>query len=428
MASGSRGRGRGSRASGGAPALPPTPAAAPAPALVAVTNPQLVNLPATDLVARLIGCNRRASDFVDVALILAARERRFAEAEARARAAEEDAARLRREIAAEAQIRRLVVDTELGLRAEVRAWQRRAAVAEARLRLQAHAGGVADLLTGEEEGKAQAEEEGCPEEAPLQVVSGKRKEAVASSPDKRLKKLIKLRAEGGSSSNAVLEPEAHAIEEAEAKAEDSLEDRDALAIAIIPIGRDVHDGLEMGINDKQGVGESDDQPEEKTGGEEGFELEPQMNPVALPVVALVNDLPLNDDGTDNEARDLKAAGGQENETELVRTAAAYAQRSGDNDSGDDESLENGVLEMEGPHAAGATRSGASRGLPKETPLEKGGDLQDGVQSPQGEREADDSCQCLAAQPEVLPLRASAERVGIYVEEHPDDDDKDAPQQ
>ncbi|CAN6198977.1 unnamed protein product [Urochloa humidicola] len=408
MASGSRGHGRGSRARGGAPALPPAPAAAPAPALVAVTNPQLVNLPATDLVARLIGCNRRASDFVDVALILSSRERRFAEAEARARAAEEVAARLRREIAAEAQIRHAVATTELRLRAEIRAWQSRATVAEARLRLQAHAGGGVADLAGEEEGKEQEEEQGRPEDA---AVSGKRKEAVALSPDKRLKKLIKLRAEGGSCSNAVLpESEADAIDEAEV---DACEDQDALAI--VPVGRD-----------KQGVGEDDDQPEEKTGGEtEGFELEPQMNPVALPVVAPVNDLPLNDDGIGIEAsRDLRAAGGQEKETELARTAAAYAQGSADND---DEPPENGALEMEGSHAV-ATRSEATRGLPKEPPLEKGVDLQDGVQSPQGEREAADSCQCLAAQPEAhAPL--PKESVPVDVEERPDDDDdKGAPQQ
>ncbi|CAL5072758.1 unnamed protein product [Urochloa decumbens] len=381
MASGSRGRGRGrgSRAArGGAPPPAVAAAAAPAlpPALAALSDPHLATLPAVDLVSRLIGCNRRASDFVDVALVLAARERRLADAEARARAAEEDAARLRRQIAAEAQVRRLVAEMELGLRAEIRAWQRRAAQAEARLiRFQAHA--QADLTGGGEAGKAQAEEE----EAPLQAaVSGKRKEAAAaSSPDKRLKKLIKLPAGGGCcSSNAAVLPESEAdttIDEAED--EDAREDQDALEIA--PLGRDVHGGLEMGTDDDdmQGIG---------------------------------NDLlPLNDGGIGIEAAtDLKAAGGHEKEPdELARTAAASAQGSGDNyDSANNDVLpENGaVMDMEVSHAA-ATRS--------------------------GERGAGDSCQCLAAEPQVMPvLYAPLPKESVDdVEERPrHDDDKDAPQQ
>ncbi|CAN6205346.1 unnamed protein product [Urochloa humidicola] len=350
MASGSS-RGRGSRARGGAP---PTPSRAAAPAPAAVYDPQLASLPATDLVARLIGCNRRASDFVDVALVLAARERRHAEAEARARAAEEDAARLRREIAAEAQIRRLVVETELGLRAEIRAWQGRAAQAEARLLLQAHAhahahagGVVAENLTGEEEGKAQAaEEEGRREVA---AVSGKRKEAMALSPDNRLKKLIKLRAEAGSCSNAIDEAEAEdAIDEA--KAED--------ALAIMPVvGRDVHDGVEMETNNKEGAGE-DDQPEDKIRGEKQEDFE-HANPVAF-AMAPGHDLPVKNDGISMKARGMKAAGGGL-EPEVGRTAPpAYAQGSGDDES----------LEMEGSHAAAATSSEATRGLPKEPPRDE----------------------------------------------------------
>ncbi|CAL5072759.1 unnamed protein product [Urochloa decumbens] len=412
MASGSRGRGRGrgSRAArGGAPPPAVAAAAAPAlpPALAALSDPHLATLPAVDLVSRLIGCNRRASDFVDVALVLAARERRLADAEARARAAEEDAARLRRQIAAEAQVRRLVAEMELGLRAEIRAWQRRAAQAEARLiRFQAHA--QADLTGGGEAGKAQAEEE----EAPLQAaVSGKRKEAAAaSSPDKRLKKLIKLPAGGGCcSSNAAVLPESEAdttIDEAED--EDAREDQDALEIA--PLGRDVHGGLEMGTDDDdmQGIGE-DDQPEDKTRGEPE-EFEPEINPVALVVVAPGNDLlPLNDGGIGIEAAtDLKAAGGHEKEPdELARTAAASAQGSGDNyDSANNDVLpENGaVMDMEVSHAA-ATRS--------------------------GERGAGDSCQCLAAEPQVMPvLYAPLPKESVDdVEERPrHDDDKDAPQQ
>nr|TKW34710.1 hypothetical protein SEVIR_2G323800v2 [Setaria viridis] len=310
MASGSSGHG--SSAHGGAPS---GGAAAPSPDAAFHGARRLANLPAADLVGYLIRRNRRASDFVDVALVLTARERRLAEAEARARAAEEAAARLRGEMAArerraaEAQdlTRRLAAAAEERLQAEIRASQRRATEAEARL--QAYAGGhdhrdiappsrwslkwTADsALTDDEEEETQAEEE----EAPLQVASGKRKEAVASSPGKLLKKL-KLWAWGGSScSNAVPESEADTTDEGEAEDPWPAWEEDEDALAIIPGGYDLQDALEE-TETKQGVGEHD-QPEDKMGGEpERFEHEPE-NPVALAVVTPGNDLPPNDDGVE----------------------------------------------------------------------------------------------------------------------------------
>ncbi|OEL37071.1 hypothetical protein BAE44_0001913 [Dichanthelium oligosanthes] len=274
MASGYRGCG--SRARGGALAR----AAAPAPpAPVPIPDPQLADLPAADLIGHLIRRNCRGSDFVGVALVLAARERRLADAEARIRAADEAEGRLLAEIAArersaaeatEAQIRCLVAATatEVRLQAEIHAWQRRAAEAEGRL--QAYVGGrdhhevawednqqqepalpapvlQAELhdqgaevgvlgiavLTGHEE-EAQVEEEGRREETPLLVVSGKRKEFVVSFEGKEAdedhgtasSKKLKLR--GGRCSCAASESEANTIDEAEA--EDGWEDQYALAI------------------------------------------------------------------------------------------------------------------------------------------------------------------------------------------------------
>ncbi|CAL5072761.1 unnamed protein product [Urochloa decumbens] len=76
-----------------------------------LSNPELATLPAAELVVHLFN-HRRASDFADVALVLAARESRLAEAEA--------------------QIRR-GGEKEERLLAEIRAWERRATEAEALL-------------------------------------------------------------------------------------------------------------------------------------------------------------------------------------------------------------------------------------------------------------------------------------------------------
>ncbi|CAL5082920.1 unnamed protein product [Urochloa decumbens] len=81
--------------------------------LGSLSNPELASLPAAELVVHLYN-HRRASDFADVALVLAARESRLAEAEAQIRRGSEKEARLL---------------------AEIRAWERRATEAEAALRL-----------------------------------------------------------------------------------------------------------------------------------------------------------------------------------------------------------------------------------------------------------------------------------------------------
>nr|TKW34708.1 hypothetical protein SEVIR_2G323600v2 [Setaria viridis] len=86
-------------------------AAATTGSLGSLSNPQLANLPAAELVVRLYN-NRRGSDFADVAVVLAERERKLAEAEAQIRRAGEREARLQ---------------------AEVRAWERRATEPEALL-------------------------------------------------------------------------------------------------------------------------------------------------------------------------------------------------------------------------------------------------------------------------------------------------------
>ncbi|KAF8700777.1 hypothetical protein HU200_034134 [Digitaria exilis] len=110
--SGSRGPRRGARARAAAAA----PAQDDAPVF---PGARFADLPAADLVGLLVRSNRRASDFVDAALVLAARERRLAEAdEAAARAAA----------------------TEERMRAEIREWRRRAVEAEACLLRTAQAG------------------------------------------------------------------------------------------------------------------------------------------------------------------------------------------------------------------------------------------------------------------------------------------------
>jgi hypothetical protein len=87
VASGSRGRVQGSAVAG-------------ADALDTLTNPDLALLPAVDLVVHLHRDGRSGSDFADVALVLAVRERRLAEAEAWIREADVDAAGLRDRIRA----------------------------------------------------------------------------------------------------------------------------------------------------------------------------------------------------------------------------------------------------------------------------------------------------------------------------------------
>lgn len=91
MASSSRSRASGSAAAAGG-------------SLGSLSDPQLASLPAVELVVRLYN-HRRASDFSDAALVLAARELRLADAEAQIRRADEKEARLV---------------------AEIRAWERRA--------------------------------------------------------------------------------------------------------------------------------------------------------------------------------------------------------------------------------------------------------------------------------------------------------------
>jgi hypothetical protein len=97
--------------------------------------------------------------------------------------------------------------------------------------------GIADLIG--HEGEAQAEEEDRRrEEAPLQVAFGKRKEpAAATSEGHSLKKLIKLRAGGGTCSNAVSEANTSDESESEAEAEDACDDQ--YALAIVPDGCDL---------------------------------------------------------------------------------------------------------------------------------------------------------------------------------------------
>ncbi|CAN6205345.1 unnamed protein product [Urochloa humidicola] len=123
------------------------PAAAGSLRLESLFNPGFATTPGADLVVHLFNV-RRAADFADAALVLSARERGAAAAEARARAAEEAAGRLREEVAAraleaEAQIRR-AAETEARLREEIRALELRAHDAEARA-----AAAAAELEAGE---------------------------------------------------------------------------------------------------------------------------------------------------------------------------------------------------------------------------------------------------------------------------------------
>ena len=392
---GSRGRG------GGAPARAAAPAA---PDDARPGARRLAGMPAADLVGHLIRRNRRASDFVDVALVLAARERRLAEAEARVSAAEEAAARLRDEIAArergaaeaEAQIHRLVAATEAQLQAEIREWQRRATEAEARL--QAFAGGrddhcelaredeqhgfegagigapsslkmttgpalapsvlqaelhgdgtevgivgIADL-TGHE-GEAQAEEDGRRrEEAPLQVASGKRKESAAASSEGHRWKKLKLRDWGGRCSNAVSESEANTRDESESEseAEDAWDDQYALAI--------VPDGCDLPVPEASPeIGDVPRTPSEPKHGGGGTDMSVQVNHesedlVALAVVAPGQELPPPAGGV--EERGVKEAGGRQKPEVAWTAASAFAQWRGDSGA----EPKNGVLDMEGSPA------------------------------------------------------------------------------
>ncbi|KAL6639358.1 hypothetical protein ACP70R_023088 [Stipagrostis hirtigluma subsp. patula] len=129
MASGSRGSGSHAGAGAGVPD--------------GLVDPQVASLPAAELVARLVGvvANRdRQSEYVQVALVLGARERRLAAVESQIRAAGEVVNGLRDEIRArerrasevEAQIRR-AAENEARLREALGSWERRVAEAEARL-------------------------------------------------------------------------------------------------------------------------------------------------------------------------------------------------------------------------------------------------------------------------------------------------------
>nr|TKW34709.1 hypothetical protein SEVIR_2G323700v2 [Setaria viridis] len=145
-------------------------AAAPAAgSLESLSNPRFASMTAADLVVHLFGV-RRASEFADAALVLSARERSAAAAEARIRAAEEVAGRLREELAAraletEAQMRR-ATETEERLRAEIRALECRADEAEARAGLRPSDASGRDRARGEvgpklgARGPAAASEEG----------------------------------------------------------------------------------------------------------------------------------------------------------------------------------------------------------------------------------------------------------------------------
>ncbi|PUZ72013.1 hypothetical protein GQ55_2G359400 [Panicum hallii var. hallii] len=116
--------------------------------LDSLSNPELASMTAADLVVHLYK-GRRGSDFADVALVLAARERSAADAEARIRAAAEVAGRLRAEI-------RRAAGREARLRAEIRALERRADEAEARARLGSSdiSGRAADGTAASEDGQA----------------------------------------------------------------------------------------------------------------------------------------------------------------------------------------------------------------------------------------------------------------------------------
>lgn len=293
MASGSSGHGSKARGAGGAPS---GAAAAPFPDSALPRARRLANLPAVDLVGHLVNRNR-SSDFADVALELITRERKSAGAVARARAAEEAAARLRGEMVAR---ERVAAAVEERLQAEIREWKRRAAEAEACLEA-AYAGGRDDDIS-KEHGDAPPsrwsltlwpggyvltdEEEEAP---PLQVASGKRKEkAVASSPIKLSKKFKLRRARGGGScSNAVPELEADTSAEAEAEKDPWLAWEEAQdALAILPGAGsgwcDLHDAPKETGTKQGSVGEHDQRSEDKIGGEppEG----PAQNPVALAAV------------------------------------------------------------------------------------------------------------------------------------------------
>ncbi|XP_066396380.1 uncharacterized protein [Miscanthus floridulus] len=133
MASGSssRGRGSGARGSSSRARAAEAPSADDAALLAPQLNPTFVAMSAADLVAHL-NHFRRTDDFVDAALVFAARERRLAEAEDFARAADEHMDSLLDEIRArdysaleaQAKIRRAAeTETEAALRAKIRTLQ-----------------------------------------------------------------------------------------------------------------------------------------------------------------------------------------------------------------------------------------------------------------------------------------------------------------
>ena len=103
MASGSSSRGRGSGARGSSSRARAAKAPSADDALLAPQlNPTFVAMPAADLVAHLSRF-RRTDDFVDTALVFAYHDRRLAEADDFARAADEHIDRLLYEIQARLQ-------------------------------------------------------------------------------------------------------------------------------------------------------------------------------------------------------------------------------------------------------------------------------------------------------------------------------------
>ncbi|KAG2636898.1 hypothetical protein PVAP13_2NG492300 [Panicum virgatum] len=302
-------------------------------------------MPAADLVGHLIRRNRRASDFVDVALVLAARERRLAEAEARAFAGGRDE---HREVAREDE-QHGFEGAGIGAPSSLK-MTTGPALAPSVLQAELHGDGtevgivgIADL-TGHE-GEAQAEEDGRRrEEAPLQVASGKRKESAAASSEGHRWKKLKLRAWGGRCSNAVSESEANTRDESESEseAEDAWDDQYALAI--------VPDGCDLPVPEASPeIGDVPRTPSEPKHGGGGTDMSVQVNHesedlVALAVVAPGQELPPPAGGV--EERGVKEAGGRQKPEVAWTAASAFAQWRGD--SGDEP--KNGVLDMEGSPA------------------------------------------------------------------------------
>ncbi|XP_066369220.1 uncharacterized protein [Miscanthus floridulus] len=144
MASGSRSSGHGSCARGSSRALTEAPSTDNA-IIAHQLNLEFEAMPAAELIAHL-NRSHRTADFVDAALVFAARERRLADAEDLVHATNERMDKMQGEIEAhkynaleaKAQIRR-AAETEMGLRAEIRTLQLRTTDTEARVR---HSSGI----------------------------------------------------------------------------------------------------------------------------------------------------------------------------------------------------------------------------------------------------------------------------------------------